>query len=139
MKDSTCISWQASGQSFFLVEAVIDGTTKLLRIVTKVEDLSLVQQFDTYLRACLEEGWIQANQWSYGIFLSKDGKIKCRKAKSWAFLQFNLSHKSSMFSMQPCLFLPNWPNTKRLGPNIQLSNPFLWRKHQTRATNEAAY
>ncbi|XP_078345034.1 AP-4 complex subunit beta-1-like isoform X2 [Oculina patagonica] len=49
---------QASGQSFFLVEAVIDVTSKQLRIVTKVEDLSLVQQFDTYLRACLEE-WIE--------------------------------------------------------------------------------
>lgn len=52
---------QASGQSFFLVEAVIDVATKLLRIVTKVEDSSLVQQFDTYLRACLEEEWIGAH------------------------------------------------------------------------------
>ncbi|KAJ7388934.1 AP-4 complex subunit beta-1 [Desmophyllum pertusum] len=49
---------QASEESFFLVEAVIDVTTELLRIVTKVEDLSLVQQFDTYLRTCLEGEWI---------------------------------------------------------------------------------
>lgn len=55
------MSQQASGQSFFLVEAVIDVATKLLRIVTKVEDSSLVQQFDTYLRACLEEEWIGAH------------------------------------------------------------------------------
>jgi len=55
------MSQQASGQSFFLVEAVIDVATKLLRIVTKVEDSSLVQQFDTYLRACLEEEWIEAH------------------------------------------------------------------------------
>lgn len=52
---------QASGQSVFLVEAVIDIATKLLRIVTKVEDLSLVQQFDTYLRACLDKEWIEAH------------------------------------------------------------------------------
>lgn len=54
------VSQQASGQSFLLVEAVIDVATKLLRIVTKVEDLSLVQQFDTYLRTCLEDKWIEA-------------------------------------------------------------------------------
>jgi len=52
---------QASGQSFFLVEAVIEVASKLLRIVTKVEDSSLVQQFDTYLRVCLEEKWIEAH------------------------------------------------------------------------------
>ena len=54
------MSQQASGQSFFLVEAVIDVATKLLTIVTKVEDLSLIQKFDTYLRACLEEEWTEA-------------------------------------------------------------------------------
>ena len=52
-------SEQASGPSFFLVEAVVDVKTKMLKIVTKVEDLSLVQEFDQHLRTSLEEDWIE--------------------------------------------------------------------------------
>lgn len=46
-------------QCFFLVEAVVDVDTKLLRIVTKAEDFSLGQQFDDHLRASLEGEWLQ--------------------------------------------------------------------------------
>lgn len=50
---------QVSVQCFFLVEAVVDVDTKLLRIVTKAEDFSLGQQFDDHLRASLEGEWLQ--------------------------------------------------------------------------------
>ena len=52
-------SEQVSGPSFFLVEAVVDVTTKMLKIVTKVEDSSLVQEFDEHLRTSLEGDWIE--------------------------------------------------------------------------------
>lgn len=51
---------QALGQNFFLVEAVIDVTNKQLRVVTKVDDWSLVQQFDAYLKTCLASEWLKA-------------------------------------------------------------------------------
>lgn len=51
---------QALGQSFFLVEAVIDVTNKQLNVVTKVDDWSLVQQFDAYLKTCLAGEWLKA-------------------------------------------------------------------------------
>lgn len=51
---------QALGQSFFLVEAVIDVTNKQLNVVTKVDDWSLVQQFDVYLKTCLAGEWLKA-------------------------------------------------------------------------------
>lgn len=50
---------QVSGPSFFLVEAVVDVTTKMLKIVTKVEDSSLVQEFDEHLRTSLEGDWLE--------------------------------------------------------------------------------
>ena len=52
-------SRQVSGQSFFLVETVIDVTTKLLRIVTKVEDSSKIEHFNQHLRTSLEGEWIE--------------------------------------------------------------------------------
>lgn len=43
-----------------LVEAIVDVTSKLLRVTTKVEDSSLMQLFDQYLRTSLEEEWIES-------------------------------------------------------------------------------
>lgn len=43
-----------------LVEAVVDVTSKLLRVTTKVEDSSLTQLFDQYLRTSLEKEWIES-------------------------------------------------------------------------------
>lgn len=48
------------GQTVILVEAIVDITTKLLRVAIKVEDSSLVQQFDQHLRTCLEGEWIES-------------------------------------------------------------------------------
>lgn len=43
----------------FLIEAVVDVNAQLLRIVTKVEDLSIGKHFNEFLRDCLEQEWIQ--------------------------------------------------------------------------------
>ncbi|CAH3174324.1 unnamed protein product [Porites lobata] len=51
---------EVQGQTVVLVEAIVDVTSKLLRVTTKVEDSSLTQLFDQYLRTSLEKEWIES-------------------------------------------------------------------------------